>query len=128
MITLFTPSRKIFKVFGSVYATLVWWAAMYLNHHYLVDLLGGLFYVVVCYMVGVVFIQFFVLKFKDKIYGRNTPSLPRYVQIQTDSGEQLELELIAEQPRSPAKKKNMSDDVVVPLMDDGMLRKIEKSL
>jgi len=129
MITLFTPSRKIFKVFGSIYATLVWWAAMYLNHHYLVDLLGGLFYTVVCYMVGVVFIQFFVLKFKDKIYGRNVFSLPRY--LQTDSSGQLELEIILDQPRSPGKKKNVADDThtVTPLlMDDNMLKKIDKSL
>jgi len=69
MITLFTPPGKGYKIAGTIYASLVWWAAMYLNHHYLTDLLGGLFFVIVNYMGGMVALNYFVIYFKDRIYG-----------------------------------------------------------
>jgi len=127
MITLFTPNGKVFKVMGSIYAGLVWWAAMYLNHHYLVDLLGGLLIVLFCYMGGTVALQFFVYYFKEKIYydgkGANK-SVVRY-------SDAPDLELIVVQnninlsddenlPRSPKLKKTPSrdDTASMPLLID----------
>jgi len=77
MITIFTPTRKIFKVLGTVYASLVWWAAMYLNHHYLTDLLGGLLMVIVCYMGGMLLLRAILDKLQDRIYSRGGLAIVR---------------------------------------------------
>jgi len=62
---------------GAIYASLVWWAAMYLNHHFLVDLLGGLFYVIVCYMAGMLVLRFLLDRLKEKIYSRGGLAIVR---------------------------------------------------
>jgi hypothetical protein len=41
----------------AVYAILVWWAALYLNHHYLIDLLGAFVYVIFFYIVGTLILE-----------------------------------------------------------------------
>lgn len=51
MMMLFVPRMTLKIVFG-FYGAWVWWAAMYLNHHYLVDLIGGALYVVISYSLG----------------------------------------------------------------------------
>lgn len=35
---------------------MVWWAALYLNHHFLVDLLGGALYTAVSYGLGLLLV------------------------------------------------------------------------
>jgi len=126
MITIFTPNGKRFKIAGAIYASLVWWAAMYLNHHYLTDLLGGLFFVIITYLGGLVSLHFFVNYFKDRIYGKAS-KVVRY-------SEAAELELIVQEnrpssddeslPRSPKMKKTPSRDDTssIPLLDEASLK------
>jgi membrane-associated phospholipid phosphatase len=77
MITIFAPSSKIIKFVGTIYVVLVWWAAMYLNHHFLVDLIGGLLYVIVCYVLGMLALRFSLAKFKERIYSRGGLAIVR---------------------------------------------------
>jgi len=72
MITIFMPGYRALKAVGVLYAVLVWWAAMYLNHHYLVDLIGGAIYVAFSYSFGMLTIRFLFSKFHDNMYGRRT--------------------------------------------------------
>jgi len=45
------PARgsHLFKVLASCYVCLIYWAAMYLQHHYVIDLLGGTLYAYLTY-------------------------------------------------------------------------------
>jgi len=52
VITIFAPNIRSLKLIGSCYVALVWWAAVYLNHHFMVDLIGGALYVLVSYYLG----------------------------------------------------------------------------
>jgi len=129
MITLFTPSGKVYKIIGVIYASLVWWAAMYLNHHYLTDLLGGLFIVLLCYLGGVMSIQYMVSHFKDRIYGKAAAKgILRY------NAEQADLELIVVQDevlRSPIKLKKIpsrDDTVSMPLLDEASFTNVKLPL
>jgi hypothetical protein len=67
MITIFAPPHRVLKVGGGIYVGLVWWAAMYLNHHFLLDLLGGAAYVLFAYFVGMSTIKILKAAFKDKM-------------------------------------------------------------
>jgi len=67
MITIFTPPLKSLKILGVVYAAIVWWAALYLNHHFLVDLLGGLAFVIFSYHFGMLGIQVIQSLLKETI-------------------------------------------------------------
>jgi len=71
-IAIFIPSQlgKFWKGVGVVYVAVVWWAAMYLNHHYLVDLLGGAIFTAFSYFVATRAIALVVKHFKHKIYSR----------------------------------------------------------
>jgi len=51
MMCLFVPGRTL-KVIFALYVVWVSWAAMYLNHHYLIDLIGIAFYVLISYFGG----------------------------------------------------------------------------
>jgi len=51
MMMLFVPKTGLKAVFA-FYGAWVWWAAMYLNHHFLVDLIGGALYVAMSYVLG----------------------------------------------------------------------------
>lgn len=44
LIALFCLRNIIARLLGWLYVVWVWWAAMYLRHHYLLDLLGGAAY------------------------------------------------------------------------------------
>jgi len=128
IITIFTPPGKLFKVAGIFYASLVWWAALYLNHHYLTDLIGGLFFVIACYMGGMVALHCFVFYFKERIYGKATLKNVRF-----DESPTLELVVVVEDddinsPRTPKLKKTPSrdDNSYVPLLDEASLKASEK--
>jgi membrane-associated phospholipid phosphatase len=51
-IAMFGPTRG-YRTAGALYTGWVWWAAVYLNHHYVVDILGGALFVVVLYFLGI---------------------------------------------------------------------------
>lgn len=131
MITMFTPPGKAFKIAGATYAGLVWWAAMYLNHHFLTDLIGGLLFVLVNYFGGLALLRLIQNYFKDRIYGpaanassyKDAPGLELVVvsdeDVLLDSDEESSL------PRSPKIKKIPSRDEnnsFVPLLDENSLR------
>lgn len=139
MITLFTPAGKKYKIAGAIYAGLVWWAAMYLNHHYLADLLGGLLFVIANYIGGLALLRVIMNHFKDRIYGpaaknignygENTPNLELVV-VQSDDDTSQEL-LLTESPdtiRTPKLKKIASREEnhpFVPLLDDTLLTAVK---
>ena len=51
MISLFAPTFGT-KLLGFWYTASVWWAAVFLNHHFIVDLLGGLVYCLIGFFLG----------------------------------------------------------------------------
>jgi PAP2 superfamily len=55
LIAIYTPT-DILGNFKWLYVAWVWWAALYLKHHYLVDLLGGALYTLVPYYVSKLFL------------------------------------------------------------------------
>jgi membrane-associated phospholipid phosphatase len=61
----------VFIKIGVVYILWVWWAAVYLNHHYLVDLLGGLLFVAFAYYTGMGLIEVLKWLFKVDIFNNN---------------------------------------------------------
>jgi len=67
VITIFAPSIRSLKIIGTSYVILVWWAALYLNHHFLVDLVGGGLYVVVSYYIGSWTLKALKKLFRDKM-------------------------------------------------------------
>jgi len=40
-----------------IYVIWIWWATMYLGHHYFVDLLGGLVYAFVCCLAAIIYLK-----------------------------------------------------------------------
>jgi len=40
-----------------LYVAWIWWATMYLGHHYLVDLIGGFIYALICAIGSIVYLQ-----------------------------------------------------------------------
>ncbi|GJQ11654.1 hypothetical protein GpartN1_g3445.t1 [Galdieria partita] len=85
-----TRGSHLFKVLATCYVCLIYWAAMYLQHHYVIDLLGGTFYAYLTYRMvfarklDVPSLFYFksseVLKEKDLIHssGRRPPLQPAY--------------------------------------------------
>jgi hypothetical protein len=69
-ITIFAPEYKVAKLGGTLYIATVWWAAMYLNHHFLVDLLGGAVFTAFSYFVSTQSIALMTRHMKHKIYSR----------------------------------------------------------
>jgi membrane-associated phospholipid phosphatase len=67
VITIFAPSIRSLKIIGTSYVILVWWAALYLNHHFLVDLVGGGLYVAVSYYIGSWTLKALKKLFRDKM-------------------------------------------------------------
>ncbi|ORX88812.1 PAP2-domain-containing protein [Basidiobolus meristosporus CBS 931.73] len=52
MINLFLAHLKPYLIpFNLLYITWIWWACLYLRHHYLVDLIGGFVYAFVCFII-----------------------------------------------------------------------------
>jgi len=72
MITLFLPQNKIYKVLGLCYTAVVWWAAMYLNHHFLIDLIGGGVYVLFSYLFGLSTLETIKSLFRERMFSRTT--------------------------------------------------------
>jgi len=73
MMALFVPKLK-FKIIFGFYSVWVWWAAMYLNHHFLIDLIGGAAYVILSYVLGMWFITRISdnLAWVESIYNKST--------------------------------------------------------
>jgi len=57
LIIALSMPNKWTKALGFVYAGGVWWAAMYLGHHFFVDLLGSLVFSFGCYFTGLALIR-----------------------------------------------------------------------
>eukprot|EP01091_Cochliopodium_minus_P019740 TRINITY_DN8398_c0_g1_i1.p2 TRINITY_DN8398_c0_g1~~TRINITY_DN8398_c0_g1_i1.p2 ORF type:complete len:164 (-),score=33.32 TRINITY_DN8398_c0_g1_i1:45-536(-) len=60
MISLFAPTMTT-KILAFCYTFSVWWAAIFLNHHYLIDLLGGLVYCLIGYFLGKYLMHTYIL-------------------------------------------------------------------
>jgi len=56
LISIYTPS-SVLGSFKWIYVAWVWWAALYLKHHYLVDLLGGALYTLVPFYLSKIFLS-----------------------------------------------------------------------
>src|SRR3990167_7951163 len=56
LISIYTPTHVLGN-FKWLYVAWIWWAALYLKHHYLVDLLGGAFYTLVPFFVSKIFLS-----------------------------------------------------------------------
>jgi len=67
VITIFAPNIRSLKMIGTGYVVLVWWAALYLNHHFLVDLIGGGLYVLVSYYLGAWSLKALKRLFRDRM-------------------------------------------------------------
>jgi len=76
MLGLFAPSIRL-KIVCLFYTIWVWWAAMYLNHHFLVDLLGGIPYVLFSYIVGLALISSLQRLCKGWMYSKGTFKLAK---------------------------------------------------
>jgi len=40
-----------------IYVVWIWWATMYLGHHYLVDLIGGFIYALLCALCAIIYLE-----------------------------------------------------------------------
>jgi len=67
VITIFAPNIRSLKIIGASYVALVWWAALYLNHHFMVDLVGGGLYVLVSYYIGAWTLKALKRVYRDKM-------------------------------------------------------------
>jgi len=56
------------------YTFLVWWAALYLNHHYFVDLIGALVFVVFFYAIGILILEIIIKQTKPSWANRKRRS------------------------------------------------------
>jgi len=91
VITIFAPDHKLLKFGGILYVTIVWWAAMYLNHHYLVDLLGGALFTAFSYFVATQSISLMEKHLKHRIYSRGSL---KWIVMSSDKGRDLELVVV----------------------------------
>jgi hypothetical protein len=67
VITIFAPNMRSLKIIGTCYVALVWWAALYLNHHFMIDLVGGGLYVLVSYYIGAWTLKGLKKVFRDRM-------------------------------------------------------------
>jgi len=127
-IAIFIPSGFRFgKWIGFVYVGVVWWAAMYLNHHYLVDLLGGAIFTVFSYFVATRSIALAVEHLNHKIYSRGSCMHWSVFSTNGLSKRDLDLELVViDIPKfcpddsdcwTPARQRKMMD-LEIPLLKE----------
>eukprot|EP01118_Nematostelium_gracile_P002172 TRINITY_DN12403_c0_g1_i1.p1 TRINITY_DN12403_c0_g1~~TRINITY_DN12403_c0_g1_i1.p1 ORF type:complete len:399 (-),score=65.38 TRINITY_DN12403_c0_g1_i1:65-1261(-) len=88
-ITLFLPDYKWLKAIGVLYCAIVWWAAMYLNHHFFIDVLGGGIFVAFSYFVSTQSIHIISKYMKVKIYARGFKWI-----VMADRGKDVELVVV----------------------------------
>ena len=120
MITTFAPNFKIFKIVGIIYVAIVWWAAMYLKHHYFVDLLGGAVFTAFSYFVSTQIISMMVKNLKHRIYSRGNL---KWCMITGDKGKDIELVIIDfpesfEEKQTEKPRKDFIGETAVPLLKE----------
>jgi hypothetical protein len=104
MITLFAPTR-VLKAIGSIYVLWVWWAAVYLNHHFFVDVLGGALYVLFAYFVGKATVRLMKRWFGHRMYSTGMAPYNKVLRNDIELGfwdNEIDLEnlpLTVQQPR-----------------------------
>eukprot|EP00762_Andalucia_godoyi_P007272 ANDGO_08066.mRNA.1 Inositol phosphorylceramide synthase catalytic subunit aur1 len=76
IVATLTVNRAL-RFWVGCYAAIVWWAAMYLEHHYFVDLLGGLVYVVVVRLAMTKGKDWARAALRMSALGMNVPPSPR---------------------------------------------------
>jgi len=91
VITIFAPDHKVLKFAGIIYVGVVWWAAMYLNHHYLVDLLGGALLTAFCYFVATQTVALMAKYLKHRIYSRGSL---KWIVLSGEQGKDVELVVV----------------------------------
>jgi len=89
VITIFAPDHKAFKIAGILYSMTVWWAAMYLNHHFFIDVLGGGIFVAFSYFVATQSIHILSKYMKVKIYSRGFKWI-----VMAEKGKDVELVVV----------------------------------
>jgi len=120
VITTFSPDYKILKIIGTIYVAVVWWAAMYLNHHYFVDLLGGAVFTAFSYFVSTQIISMMVKNLKHRIYSRGSL---KWCMITGDKGKDIELIVIdvpesLEETEIERPRKEFTGEAGVPLLKE----------
>jgi len=78
----FGPTVRV-KGILSVYASMVCWAAVYLNHHYVVDLLGALLYAIISFLVGSFTAKYIHALFTGKLNKKRCKELEKVI-IESD--------------------------------------------
>jgi len=79
MIACYAEPNSVVGKFTWFYVLAVWWAALYLKHHYMVDLIGGAIYVLLAINLSSIFMLLF-----DKILFLSTSKKKEKVNEETD--------------------------------------------
>jgi membrane-associated phospholipid phosphatase len=90
MIGIFAPYLSL-KIICVVYTLWVWWAAVYLNHHFLVDLLGGAFYTFISYYIGMALLYYLSRMSKDWMY---SPAAFKFLKFASSDELESDFELL----------------------------------
>jgi len=73
MIACYAEPNSVVGKFTWFYVLAVWWAALYLKHHYMVDLIGGAIYVLLAINLSSIFMLVFdhISIWRDKVFVSN---------------------------------------------------------
>jgi len=96
IIALSVPN-KWGKVAGFVYAAGVWWAAMYLGHHFFVDLLGSLVFSLSSYFIGKALIRL-IMRSPSRFWAANQHK--KWVLLQDIEEKPIQVEIQVEEQQS----------------------------
>jgi len=128
VITIFSPNHTVFKVIGCIYVAIVWWAAMYLNHHFLVDLIGGAVFTAFSYVVATQSIKRMVKRFKHKIYSRGSGvkwTMNAGQLMMKEKDDDIECEVMIDLPNlcqddcwTPSKPRRLVSESDIPLLKE----------
>eukprot|EP01116_Phalansterium_solitarium_P011862 TRINITY_DN27695_c0_g1_i1.p1 TRINITY_DN27695_c0_g1~~TRINITY_DN27695_c0_g1_i1.p1 ORF type:complete len:424 (-),score=68.61 TRINITY_DN27695_c0_g1_i1:162-1433(-) len=113
IIAWFIPGGPVAKVFASIYVAWVWWAAMYLNHHFLADLLGSAAFCAVSIWLGSATMHWRIERFQFEQRCADDNSLvDRVSECDPMDAVRLEIELQSTPPPSRNNKASLLNDLV----------------
>lgn len=130
VITMFAPRNIIIKTIGYIYIVTVWWAAMYLNHHFFVDLIGGAVYTAFSYMVAIQSINIMIKRYQHKIFSSGSGVKWNMMNagqlIMKEKEDDVECELLIDLPNlcqedscwTPSKSRRLVSEDNIPLLKE----------
>lgn len=129
VISIFSPKHVAVKTVGYFYVATVWWAAVYLEHHYFVDLIGGAVFTAFSYMVATHTINGLVKRYKHQIYSRGSGvkwTMMNAGQVMMkEKDEDIECELVIDLPNmcqddcwTPSKARRLVSESDIPLLKE----------